>query len=93
MLGPLLSDLLERKQGHEEALLRLSKLSARERQVLALVARSKKTAEIADALVISPETARTHVQNILTKLGVHSRLEAASFVIEHGLVAHLEEAA
>ncbi|HEU0303124.1 MAG TPA: response regulator transcription factor [Gaiellaceae bacterium] len=93
MLGPLLADLLERKQNHEEALLRLSRLSMRERQVLALVARGKKTAEIADILVISPETARTHVQNILTKLGVHSRLEAASFVIEHGLVAHLEEAA
>ncbi len=93
MLGPLLSDLLVRKKSHDEALLRLSRLSTRERQVLALVARSKKTAEIADALVISPETARTHVQNILTKLGVHSRLEAASFVIEHGLVTHLEEAA
>jgi DNA-binding NarL/FixJ family response regulator len=93
MLGPLLSDLLTQRRNHEEALLRLSKLSTRERQVLALVARGKRTAEIADALVISPETARTHVQNILTKLGVHSRLEAASFVIEQGLVAHLEEAA
>ena len=93
MLGPLLSDLLVRKKSHDEAVVRLSRLSTRERQVLALVARSKKTAEIADDLVISPETARTHVQNILTKLGVHSRLEAASFVIEHGLVTHLEEAA
>jgi DNA-binding NarL/FixJ family response regulator len=93
MLGPLLSGLLERKKSHDAALLRLSRLSTRERQVLALVARGKKTAEIAGALVISPETARTHVQNILTKLGVHSRLEAASFVIEYGLVAHLDEAA
>lgn len=93
MLGPLLSDLMERRKGHEEALLRLSRLSPRERQVLALVARGKKTADIAEALVISPETARTHVQNTLTKLGVHSRLEAASFVIEHGLVGHLEQAA
>jgi DNA-binding NarL/FixJ family response regulator len=93
MLGPLLSDLLERKKSHDEAVLRLSRLSTRERQVLALVARGKKTAEIGEVLVISPETARTHVQNILTKLGVHSRLEAASFVIENGLVAHLEEAA
>jgi DNA-binding NarL/FixJ family response regulator len=93
MLGPLLSDLLERKQSHEVARSRLAQLSARERQVLALVARGRKTNEIADLLFISPETARTHVQNILTKLGVHSRLEAASFVIEHGLVAHLDEAA
>jgi DNA-binding NarL/FixJ family response regulator len=93
MLGPLLSDLLDRRRVHEVALLKLSKLSRRERQVLALVARGKKSSEIAQELVISPETARTHVQNILAKLGVHSRLEAASFVIEHGLVGHLEAAA
>lgn len=93
MLGPLLSDLLERRRGHEEALLRVSKLSPRERQVLGLVARGRKTSQIADELVISGETARTHVQNILTKLGIHSRLEAASFVIEFGLAGHLEEAA
>ncbi len=92
MLGPLLSDLLERRRGHEEALLKVSKLSPRERQVLALVARGKKSSQIAEELVISGETARTHVQNILTKLGIHSRLEAASFVIEFGLAAHLEEA-
>jgi DNA-binding NarL/FixJ family response regulator len=93
MLGALLSDLLERKKSHDDALLRISRLSARERQVLALVARGKKTAEIADVLVISPETARTHVQNILTKLGAHSRLEAASFVIENGLLDHLDSPA
>ncbi len=93
MLGPLLSDLLDRRKSHEEALLRLAKLSPRERQVLALVARGKKASEIAETLFISPETARTHVQNILTKLGVHSRLEAASFVIENSLATHLEEAA
>jgi two-component system nitrate/nitrite response regulator NarL len=93
MLGPLLSDLLDRKKSHADALLKLSKLSARERQVLALVAQGNKTADIAKALVISPETARTHIQNILAKLGFHSRLEAASFVIEHGLVSHLEVAA
>jgi DNA-binding NarL/FixJ family response regulator len=93
MLGPLLAGLLDRKKTHEDALLKLSKLSTRERQVLALVAKGKKTAEIAELLVISPETARTHVQNVLAKLGFHSRLEAASFVIEHGLVSHLDVAA
>jgi two-component system nitrate/nitrite response regulator NarL len=93
MLGPLLSDLLERKHGREEAVLKLARLTPREKQVLGLIARGKKTIEIAETLVISSETARTHVQNILTKLGVHSRLEAASFVIEHGLADHLEQAA
>jgi len=35
--------------------------------------------------VISPQTARTHIQNILAKLGVHSRLEAAALVNESGI--------
>jgi DNA-binding NarL/FixJ family response regulator len=90
MLGPLLSELMDQRRGHESALLKLGDLSRRERQVLGLVARGTKTAIIAEMLVISPETARTHVQNILTKLGVHSRLEAAAFVIENGLLDHLD---
>ena len=42
--------------------------------------------------MISPETARTHVQNVLHKLEQHSRLEAAAFVIQNGLFDELEEA-
>ena len=41
---------------------------------------------IADRLQISTNTVRTHVQSVLTKLQVHSRLEAAAFAIRHGLV-------
>jgi DNA-binding NarL/FixJ family response regulator len=89
MLGPLLSDLLDRRRDHESALLKLGDLSPREREVLALVARGAKTSAIAEELFISPETARTHIQNILSKLDVHSRLEAAAFVIENGLLEHL----
>jgi DNA-binding NarL/FixJ family response regulator len=89
MLGPLVSDLLDRRRDHDGALLKLGDLSPREREVLALLARGAKTSAIAEALFISPETVRTHIQNILTKLGVHSRLEAASFVIENGLLDHL----
>jgi two-component system nitrate/nitrite response regulator NarL len=40
---------------------------------------------IGRALVMSPQTARTHIQNILGKLEVHSRLEAAAFVVRNGL--------
>jgi two-component system NarL family response regulator len=89
MLGPLLSDLLERRRDHETAFMRMAELSSREREVLALVARGHTTAAIGETLVISPETARTHIQNILGKLGLHSRLEAATFVIENGLLDHL----
>ena len=74
---------------HENAFMRLAELSAREREVLALVARGLTTAAIGQKLVISPETARTHIQNILGKLELHSRLEAATFVIENGLLDHL----
>jgi DNA-binding NarL/FixJ family response regulator len=90
MLGPLLSDLMDQRNLREQALLMLGDLSRREREVLALVAKGTKTAAIAGMLVISPETARTHIQNVLTKLGVHSRLEAAAFVIENGLLDHLD---
>ena len=89
MLGPLLSDLIGRREEHERAMLRIAELSPREREVLAHLARGAKTDAIAECLVISPETARTHIQHILTKLGVHSRLEAAAFVIEGGLLDHL----
>jgi DNA-binding NarL/FixJ family response regulator len=44
---------------------------------------------IAQALVISPQTARTHIQNVLGKLRVHSRLEAAMFVAQTGIVREL----
>src|SRR5439155_22581289 len=87
--GPLRPDLIDRRGGHEAALMRLSKLSPREREVLALLARGLKTSALTETLVISPETARTHIQNILSKLGLHSRLEAATFVIENGLLETL----
>jgi two-component system nitrate/nitrite response regulator NarL len=44
------------------------------------------TAAIARKLTVSRATVRTHVQSVLTKLGVHSRLEAASFAVRHRLL-------
>jgi DNA-binding NarL/FixJ family response regulator len=93
MLGPLLTGLVVHQREHEDALLKLGELTRREREVLALIARGTRTAAIAEALFISPETARTHIQNVLTKLGVHSRLEAASFVIDNALLDHLNAGA
>jgi DNA-binding NarL/FixJ family response regulator len=54
-------------------------LSPRERQVLALMGRGLDNIRIARELSISPNTVRTHVQNVLTKLGMHSKLEAVRF--------------
>ena len=54
-----------------------SRLSPREREVLALVSHGRTNREIADALFISEKTASVHVSHILDKLGVSSRVEAA----------------
>jgi DNA-binding NarL/FixJ family response regulator len=64
-----------------------NQLTERERQVLGLLSSGARSQAIADALRITPNTVRTHVQNIFTKLNVHSRLEAVAFAARHGVVA------
>jgi non-specific serine/threonine protein kinase len=59
-------------------------LTAREREVLRLLAEGKSNRAIADELYISPLTARTHVSNVLAKIGVPSRTAAAAFAHRHG---------
>jgi DNA-binding NarL/FixJ family response regulator len=63
-------------------------LSARERDVLALMAEGRSNAEIADHYVLSLKTVRNHVSNVLTKLGVSTRAEAIVRAREAGLGAH-----
>jgi DNA-binding NarL/FixJ family response regulator len=63
----------------------LARLTARERQVLALLTEGLDNKEIADRLFISAETARAHVVRVLAKLNVESRLQAAIFAIRHGV--------
>jgi DNA-binding NarL/FixJ family response regulator len=60
-------------------------LTDREREILALVAQGLSNQQIADALVISERTARTHVSNILSKLGLASRTQAALLAIREGI--------
>lgn len=66
--------------------LRIRTLTRRERELLALLANGWSSRRIASECLLSPNTVRTRVQNVLVKLGVHSRLEAAAFAFEHGLV-------
>ena len=61
-------------------------LTARERECLNLVVEGLDTSGIATKLGVSAATVRTHVQSMLTKLGVHSRLEAASYAVRYGLL-------
>ena len=74
------------EDGAGDAQLLAGQLTSREREVLSLLVQGMSGEEIADALGISPNTVRTHVQSILTKLQVHSRLEAATFAVRHGVV-------
>jgi len=62
-----------------------SHLTKRELEVLRLLVQGDSGGDIADALGISKNTVRTHIQSILTKLQVHSRLEAVAFATRNGI--------
>ena len=81
MLARLLPRVTQRranKVGHD--------LTARELEVLELLAEGTPNHELAQRMGISRNTVRNHVQNLLTKLGVHSRLEAVALATREGLV-------
>ncbi|MGH3835185.1 MAG: response regulator [Pseudonocardiaceae bacterium] len=63
-------------------------LTARERECLALLVEGLDTRAMTLRLGVSTTTVRSHVQALLTKLGVHSRLEAATFAVRYDLVDH-----
>jgi two-component system nitrate/nitrite response regulator NarL len=63
------------------------KLSARESQILALVASGYSNQEIADELSIAHNTVKNHLRNILSKLSVKNRAQAAAYAVSHGLVS------
>jgi NarL family two-component system response regulator LiaR len=64
----------------------VSTLSRRERDILELITAGYSNQRIAEARFLSMHTVRTHIQSILVKLGVHSKLEAAIFAVQHRLV-------
>lgn len=61
-------------------------LTAREREVLALMTRGLNNSEIAERLIVSRSTVKFHVSNILSKLSAGSRTEAVAFAVQHHLV-------
>jgi DNA-binding NarL/FixJ family response regulator len=66
--------------------LRIRTLTRSEREMLCLLATGWSNRRIADDRLLSLHTVRTRVQNVLVKLGVHTKLEAVAFAFEHGLV-------
>ena len=68
-------------------------LTAREVDVLRLVARGLSNKEIGARLVISPKTARNHIEHIYVKIGVSNRAGAGLFAMQHGLLPDEEPAA
>jgi len=77
-----------RHRRHQEATerQRVNRLTPRQTEILQLLAEGIPASEIAGKLGMSPLTLRTHVQNILTRLGVHTKLEAMALAIRHGKV-------
>ncbi len=63
-----------------------AELSARELDVLKLIANGKDNAEIARTLFISPKTVKNHISNILMKLGIQNRIQAAVYAVRSGIV-------
>ena len=91
MLSPaevidMLRMVSRRRQEEYEAQKAIEKLTPREREVLQALAEGLDSKDIAEKLHITIETERTHMVNILNKLGVHSRLQALVFAARYGIV-------
>jgi NarL family two-component system response regulator LiaR len=83
----LLRRLRHRRAEQATAEQRTNRLTPREVEILQLMADGVRRNDLASLLGMSPATLRTHVQNIITKLGVHSKTEALAFAIRHGRVS------
>jgi NarL family two-component system response regulator LiaR len=87
LIGRLVASLAARRREQIERRALAEALTPREREILLLIAEGADNKTIADRLVVSPHTVRTHVQNVLAKLGAHSKLEALTIAAKRGLVS------
>jgi DNA-binding NarL/FixJ family response regulator len=82
LLGQVLTAVVGREPGRPDP---LAALTPRERDVLQCMVDGLSRAQIAQRLHVSTNTVRTHAQNVLAKLGVHSTLESVALALRHGL--------
>ncbi len=85
-LAGTLQRLQESKVVRADALQLVDRLTAREMETLQAIADGNSTDQIAVSLFVSPHTVNSHVRSILTKLGVHSKLDAVLFGLRHGII-------
>ncbi len=90
MLPGLLANLIRRRGAHGVAVRAVRTLTRREKEILLMLAEGASNERMAERMVISPQTVRTHVQNLLRKLDLHSRVEAAVFVHANRIDEELE---
>lgn len=81
----LLARALEREAWRRHAETVLAALTPRELEITWLAARGRTNQEIADLFVISPETVKTHVRNVLIKFGLHSKADLRLLLLDLGL--------
>jgi DNA-binding NarL/FixJ family response regulator len=90
LLARVRRHVLPRGGGDATAAAAVPELTKREREVLDLLALGLDQGEIARSLVISQKTVATHIQHVLSKLGVHSRAQAVAFAHRSGLTETLQ---
>lgn len=85
MMGKLLSGVRAEAPAPAREVPETERLTPREGEILGLIARGKSNKEIARALEVAESTVKIHVQNLLRKLGLASRVQAAVYAVERGL--------
>ena len=86
LLDPQIAGRVMEQVAHPPPAGDIASLTPREREVLELLGRGLSNRQLAETLVVSEKTVKTHVSNILMKLGVHDRTQAALLAVRAGLV-------
>jgi DNA-binding NarL/FixJ family response regulator len=86
MIPRILSHFHRQQQREQQAEQLREKLSTREIQILEQLARGSSNEAISEIFVLSPNTVRTHIQNIIKKMGVHSKLQATTLALQLGII-------